>query len=183
MPDQEPIFRPDVLILRSAGYEELSSADVTAVTGRFGATAVVMPAELVATSDSEWSNDALHPDLAALLNRLRDIREAWGRSQADVAREMGVRQSTLSDAETVKGEPRLTTIMRYVQALGLQLSMLISTPLPEQEVQGDSSPTELRLVGKVDEMTPERWAAVRAVLGAFGLGLESVVNPIIENED
>lgn len=54
---------------------------------------------------------------------LIDFRKSEGLSQIEVASRMGVGQSTVSEFESKKHTPRVGTLARYADALGLELTM------------------------------------------------------------
>lgn len=66
-----------------------------------------------------------HPDMAALGERIRLLREMKGWTQGDLERESGVEQSSISNYESGKraGVP-LANIMRIADALGSPIQFL-----------------------------------------------------------
>lgn len=59
---------------------------------------------------------------------LNTLREELNLSQAEVAAAMGVKQPTIAKMEQVDNDPRLSTLKRYVTALGGELSMEVKLP-------------------------------------------------------
>ena len=57
---------------------------------------------------------------------LIDFRKSEGLSQVEVASRMGVGQSTVSEFESKKHTPRVSTLERYANALGLTVEVSIS---------------------------------------------------------
>lgn len=55
--------------------------------------------------------------------RLVDVRQARSFTQADVAGAMGVGQENIAALER-RDDPRLSTLIRYVQALGGELELV-----------------------------------------------------------
>ncbi len=63
-------------------------------------------------------------DLPDVVNELRRRRKEAGLTQADVAARMGTTQSAVSEIESgATADPRLLTVLRYAQAVGLQLHL------------------------------------------------------------
>ena len=61
--------------------------------------------------------------VAALLKRLRELREAAGLSLADLAERTGMDKAALSRLETGRsGNPTIDTLARYARALGQQVT-------------------------------------------------------------
>ena len=56
---------------------------------------------------------------------LIDFRKSEGLSQVEVASRMGVGQSTVSEFESKKHTPRVATLERYANALGLTVEVNI----------------------------------------------------------
>ncbi|WP_258090787.1 helix-turn-helix domain-containing protein [Serratia liquefaciens] len=59
---------------------------------------------------------------------LGKLREELSMSQTEVARLMGVAQPTVAKMENEDNDPRLSTIKRYVTALGGDISIDITLP-------------------------------------------------------
>lgn len=59
---------------------------------------------------------------------LREVRQAVGLSQADLAARMGIRQPSLSKLESEEQDMRLGTLQRIVEALGGQLDVIVRFP-------------------------------------------------------
>lgn len=64
---------------------------------------------------------------AAELSTLRDLRLAAQRTQQDVAQALGVRQDTVSRLEQ-RSDILLSTMRRYVQAMGGSLDIVVKFP-------------------------------------------------------
>lgn len=58
---------------------------------------------------------------SAVIPKLVAIRKAKGMSQTDVARELGLAQSTVAQFESNAHDPRLSTIRRYAHAVGAKI--------------------------------------------------------------
>lgn len=67
--------------------------------------------------------------IARLMDRLVGIREKYGLTQADVAARMGTTQSSVSNIERQAGDPRVSTLLRYADAVGAELDFNITGPL------------------------------------------------------
>lgn len=59
---------------------------------------------------------------------LSQLREELNISQTELARTIGVSQPTLAKIEKTGNDPRLSTLKRYVSALGGELSIDITLP-------------------------------------------------------
>jgi seryl-tRNA synthetase len=57
----------------------------------------------------------------ALLHELGGMRESYGQSQTAVAAEMKTSQSSIARLEGSAGDARISTIDRYVEALGFRI--------------------------------------------------------------
>ncbi len=65
------------------------------------------------------------PDQAkALIEMLRQAREAWGWTQSGLARRLGRVQSHISEVEAGVTDPRLSTLAFMAEALGQQLMLI-----------------------------------------------------------
>lgn len=71
--------------------------------------------------------DAMRQEIA--LNRLRDELNI---SQTELALKLGISQPTLAKIEKPGNDPRLSTLKRYVSALGGELSIDITLPTGKQ---------------------------------------------------
>lgn len=59
---------------------------------------------------------------------LNMLREELNISQAELASAMGVKQPTIAKMEQADNDPRLSTLKRYVTALGGELSIDVKLP-------------------------------------------------------
>lgn len=95
---------------------------------------------------------AIRRDAATIAKRhmmLRELREARNRTQVAMARKLGVKQVSISRLES-REDPRLSTLTRYIDAMGGQLHLIVE--FPEQE------PVMLRGVGR-RQAKPKKKAA------------------------
>jgi transcriptional regulator with XRE-family HTH domain len=67
---------------------------------------------------------------AKLADFLRKIRHETGRTQDEVARAMRVPAEHIVRLESGRVEPRLTTVVRFLEALGSRLTLLVDTDRP-----------------------------------------------------
>lgn len=56
------------------------------------------------------------------------LRHELNMSQTQLARAMGVKQPTVAKIEQADNDPRLSTLKRYVEALGGELSLDVTLP-------------------------------------------------------
>jgi transcriptional regulator with XRE-family HTH domain len=61
---------------------------------------------------------------------IRQIREAAGISQKELARRLGVSQSLVARWESPHGRPQVETLQRIADALELNLQVIFSAPPP-----------------------------------------------------
>lgn len=59
--------------------------------------------------------------MSAIGRHLRSLRETAGLSQRDVARRMGRPDGTVSMIETGDRDPRVSTLLRYCEAIGARV--------------------------------------------------------------
>ncbi|BEH99075.1 MULTISPECIES: helix-turn-helix domain-containing protein [Edwardsiella] len=59
---------------------------------------------------------------------LHQLREELSMSQSELAAAMGVKQPTVARMEQPDNDPRLSTLKRYVTALGGQISIDVTLP-------------------------------------------------------
>ena len=59
---------------------------------------------------------------------LSRLREELNLSQAELAAAMGVKQPTIAKIEQADNDPRLSTLKRYVAALGGEISIDVTLP-------------------------------------------------------
>ena len=59
---------------------------------------------------------------------LHQLREELNISQTEMAAAMGIKQPTLAKMEQADNDPRLSTLNRYVAALGGELSIDVKLP-------------------------------------------------------
>ena len=62
-------------------------------------------------------------DIAKVINRLTEERVDQGLSKRDLAKRCGLKQSAIARMESVKSIPRLDTVMKVADALGLELQL------------------------------------------------------------
>jgi transcriptional regulator with XRE-family HTH domain len=69
--------------------------------------------------------DAMSDDLEALIEHLVDLRRRQGLSQTEVAARMGTSQSALARLESAQSDVRWSTLARYADALGVDVSFSV----------------------------------------------------------
>ncbi|GKW14021.1 MULTISPECIES: helix-turn-helix domain-containing protein [Pectobacterium] len=65
---------------------------------------------------------------ASLIIALSQLRDELEISQTELARAIGISQPTLAKMENPENDPRLSTLKRYVAALGGELSIDVTLP-------------------------------------------------------
>jgi DNA-binding XRE family transcriptional regulator len=86
-------------------------------------------AAIRATFDGAYKNrleDMAAQARSTLGTRLRDLRESHSITQAQLADRMGVTQPALSRIEAGRHDPRLGTLQKYAEAVGLSLQELLN---------------------------------------------------------
>ena len=63
-------------------------------------------------------------DTAKLINRLSGERIRQGLTQEELARKAGLKQSAVARMESVKSIPRLDTVLKVADALGLEMTFV-----------------------------------------------------------
>ena len=76
-------------------------------------------------NEDEESRRALQTaeDTAKLINKLSEERIRQGLTQEELAKKAGLKQSAVARLESVKSIPRLDTMLKLVDALGLELTL------------------------------------------------------------
>ena len=70
--------------------------------------------------------DTMSPTARQFGKRLRTLREAAGRSQADVAKRAGLSRVFVNQLEAGTRDPSLSTLTRLAKALGVTLAELLA---------------------------------------------------------
>lgn len=85
--------------------------------------------ELLAQESPEMQlNVAARVEKASLQIALSMLREELNISQTELATAMGVKQPSVARIEQAENDPRLSTLKRYVKALGGELSLDVTLP-------------------------------------------------------
>lgn len=87
-----------------------------------------------------------HAVLQRVIDRLVGFRKALGLTQTDVAKRMGVGQSTVSGFETEMSDPRLSTLQRYARAVEARLDVEIEWDATCDWVDNSTRPSRYRLM-------------------------------------
>jgi transcriptional regulator with XRE-family HTH domain len=64
--------------------------------------------------------------------RIRDLRERAVLSQGELAVKVGISQNALSQIETGRSQPRMSTIRKVAEALGIEPARLMQDPYEER---------------------------------------------------
>lgn len=85
--------------------------------------------ELMAQQSAESQERiAAKVDVIRRIVALNQLREELNISQAELAAAMGVKQPTVAKIEQPGNDPRLSTLKRYVSALGGEMSIDVTLP-------------------------------------------------------
>ena len=80
---------------------------------------------------------AIRRDARAIARRhmaLRELREARSRTQVAMARKLGVKQVSISRLDKSLSDPRLSTLEKYINAMGGRLHLIVEFPEDEPVV-------------------------------------------------
>ena len=81
---------------------------------------------------------------AELAEFLRKMRHETGKTQDEVARAMKVSAEHIVRMESGRVEPRLTTVVRFLGALGSKLTLVVDTERPPAEESARKAPSRRR---------------------------------------
>jgi transcriptional regulator with XRE-family HTH domain len=81
---------------------------------------------------------------AELAEFLRKMRHETGKTQDEVARAMKVSAEHIVRMESGRVEPRLTTVVRFLGALGSKLTLVVDTERPPAEESTRKAPPRRR---------------------------------------
>ncbi|AOP85842.1 transcriptional regulator [Enterobacter kobei] len=85
--------------------------------------------ELMAQQSAESQERiAAKVDVIRRIVALNQLREELNISQTELAAAMGVKQPTVAKIEQLGNDPRLSTLKRYVSALGGEMSIDVTLP-------------------------------------------------------
>lgn len=71
--------------------------------------------------------------IARLIESLVSLRDARGLKQSDVAKRMRTTQSTISNFERVAGDPKISTVLRYADAVVADVGFVVQPRLTRPE--------------------------------------------------
>ena len=91
-------------------------------------------------------------EVATFGDRLTAAREQASLSQAELARKLGVKKSTLVSWEDDLNEPRANRLQMVSGMLGVSLKWLLTGEGDEVEVQADPSATDQALLSEIREI-------------------------------
>jgi len=93
---------------------------------------------------------------ANLARNLRDLREARGLSQAQMARQAGVPRATWSHLESGSGNPTLAVLLRVASSMQITVEELLGAPRSEVRlVKRDALPGRVRGPVRIDRILPD----------------------------
>lgn len=92
------------------------------------------------------------PEVATFGDRLTAAREQANLSQAELARKLGVKKSTLVSWEDDLNEPRANRLQMVSGMLGVSLKWLLTGEGDDVEVQADPSATDQALLSEIREI-------------------------------
>lgn len=89
-----------------------------------------------------------------LLEDLVELREKSGRSQSEVAVQLGRNRSSVCRFESMEGDPRLSTVFRYAHAVGAMIDIAV-TPYSEWQRRGAISEVDVSVSGQWSQSVGE----------------------------
>ena len=101
------------------------------------------------------------PEVATLGDRLTAAREQADLSQAELARKLGVKKSTLVSWEDDLNEPRANRLQMVSGMLGVSLKWLLTGEGDDVEVQADPSETDQALLTEIREIHAQLESATK----------------------
>jgi transcriptional regulator with XRE-family HTH domain len=117
--------------------------------------------------DSEF-DDAR--ELTALIRTLVTARKKLGIKQVDLAKKIGIGQSSLSEFEGGENDPYFSSVQRYARALGMKLQPVLTTRWAETVTVQDIAITA----------NPDIWAKLQSkVMQTMYEGTPSKSQPLI----
>ena len=90
----------------------------------------------MADKQFELKKDNTSEAIDALVLELYKNRKLLGLTQIDLSKRTGMPQATISRVESLNGEPTLDTLVKIADALGMNLSIVLSPKLDYSENLG-----------------------------------------------
>ncbi len=97
-------------------------------------------------------NDWFGPDAATFGDRLAGAREAAGMTQAELARRLGVKKSTIGDWENDLAEPRANRLSMMAGMVNVSIKWLLTGEGEGMDAPVDEEHANLDLAGAVAEL-------------------------------
>lgn len=91
----------------------------------------------MAAKQFELKKDNISEAIEALVLELYKKRKLSRLTQIDLSKKTGIPQATISRAESFNGEPTLDTLVKIADALGMNLSIVLSPKLDSSETLGE----------------------------------------------
>lgn len=101
-----------------------------------------------------------------MLGDLIELREASGKTQTEIADQLGRNRSTVCRFESMESDPRLSTVFRYAHAVGAMIEIEVS-PYAQWIRRNSLSPVDVGLAGTWRDAVP----GSRTSADSFGLDL------------
>ncbi|MFZ4874492.1 XRE family transcriptional regulator [Janthinobacterium sp. Mn2066] len=93
-------------------------------------------------------------EMIAHASSLTDFRKAVGKTQAEVARELGIQQHAVSQLEK-RSDTYVSTLRRFLQSLGMTLELSVVAQNGERiELRNFLRPQEMEAEGAAGKKTP-----------------------------
>lgn len=106
----------------------------------------------------------IHPQIAALSDRIRELVASSGMTQAEIGRALGVGKSTVN--KWVKGErtPTMQNLIELAELLGIEMKEIW-----EGAVSVPSTPEQRLMIEQMARMTPEQQQALLTLAATMGV--------------
>lgn len=88
-----------------------------------------------------------------MLEDLIELREASGKTQSEIADQLGRNRSTVCRFESMESDPRLSTVFRYAHAVGAMIEIEVS-PYAQWLRRNSLAPVDVGLAGTWQESVP-----------------------------
>lgn len=114
----------------------------------------------------KWGDDVLNM-------RIKQLREAKGIPQAELAKIIGVSQQTVGSWESDRTEPDTKMLIKLAQFFNVTVDSLLGLPTPNQPEKPDSSPKETALAERLKNASPDTQKAIDLLLNADEISTKS----------
>lgn len=101
-------------------------------------------------------------DIAKVINRLVEARVHQGLSQRDLAERCGLKQSAIARMESIKSVPRLDTVLKVADALGLEMLLEEKTRIERVTIYSSGRITWINRIADLTQYSSQQVANATA---------------------